>query len=744
MPPMLIRRATKPHARGRLVREGYIGIDRYALRQMLGYDLVERFRQRGQRGRRAQVLREGMAGVNPGAMWALMANKEYGSSVDAPAIATREALQNSRDAIDAAAGLLGAAKLPPGGAPWIGKNEGRFEVTCGSGDDLEPRDYGDGMRWIRWVDNGVGMSSDVVFDKFLNLGDTTKTSGGEAGGFGVAKAIILGISTTFRWTLHSRGSVFEANGFHAPVREYEADSYRKGTSLIVHDIDPKYDYYWETTFGTEPMWRNRQEVVLGSNNLSPQRGHAGVRLFYQGREVQAALRGRGALLVDRVDTAPKTKVSLRAYKRPDVGRLYVRLAGLLQYSERLRSQKAAFDLVVDVFTRMAPGDDGYPLTTSRTKLDGPTADKVDAYVAEVLSETLSATKEATDTKSFDLREGSDEDVEAGLDAAMTRYSHMLADRAIVRRLKLVDGTGNLLRRMQFEYQLLAQKHEALLAGRAERRRVEAQNAERRKEEAAERTWWDRPTPSTEEPPTRRPAPSQKLTDTGMSIQAMQRLAVKRQKRRGGVRQNPFVGFAALHVDETQFNARRLRPYFSNPDRWIDLALVWRLTCRLVLDESARKDTEFDVGFVFQDNTLAMFERKAGVPTPIIYLNPDWFNRSVMRAFRDRPLSVAAVLHSKACHEIAHIEYSGKYGHDEGFVSHREALADETVSVLYPLGGVVENMLGIKPAPTPEARELARLRAKLEALKKGRRAPMRQACPEALAIRRRLLVPPRRR
>ena len=689
----MIRRFTSSHRarRGRLVRAEPISYDQHALRRALGVDPTVYLMQQGRGRRNKAVLRSGTAKVNTGAMWKLMADKLYGSSVDAPAVATREALQNSRDAIDKAfkAGL-------------IDKRGGVFEVESSRKWDDDAGDY---RMTLTWRDNGVGMAPDVVFDKFLSLGDTTKTAGEDAGGFGIAKAIILGLSTTFRWRMHTQGYIYEANGFGEPVEMYEASSYRQGTELKVFEIDGKYNYWWQTSFG-EPEFAERMRTVLASNNLAPRGRHAGIRLFYNGTEVQPLLRGRGTVLVRDAETEDKTKVNIRLYKRGDTeGRQYVRLDGLLQFSDTLPAS-APFDLAIDISTRIAPGQDRYPLTAARTALDGETRYKVREFIDKIVDEALSATKAASDTiKRFGAAEGDEAEVEAGLRAAALRYKRMIEDPNIRKRLMLADGTGALLRQMQDQHRLAAMAYQAHIEEKAARQKADREARE-------EQDWLRR---RDHDKPVDTPAPQRKRRSTGLSLEALGRVKVKAKKRRGGLKGNPFAGFAAIYVEEAEFNAARMRPYTRTPERWMDLAMVWQLTCQMVLNEAGRGHQKFDVGFVFRDNVRAMFSRSdSGRIT--LWLNPDWFSRTVMKAYKNRPLNVAAILHSKACHEIAHIEFGR---HNESFISERESLADETASALYPIAGVVEGILGLRVAPTPEAIELAKLQKKLARSKKGR-------------------------
>ena len=134
------------------------GIDLLAFREELGFRAADSIPMRRVGSRSdGPVLRQGRARANVGLMWKLMSDKVYGTWVDLPVIATREALQNSRDAIDAA---WRAGKIK--------RNEGRFTVQALVSGGY-PR-----KRSITWEDNGLGMDEDTFYDKFLSLGETTK------------------------------------------------------------------------------------------------------------------------------------------------------------------------------------------------------------------------------------------------------------------------------------------------------------------------------------------------------------------------------------------------------------------------------------------------------------------------------------------------------------------------------------------------------------------------------------------
>ena len=210
----------------------------------------------------------GRPGANVPRMWKLESDAQYGTEADVPIIGTREALQNARDAIDQA---YWARKLDRKG--------GRFEVILDpSSDGPIPGGYGA----IRWTDNGIGMDSETFFTKFMILGDTTK--GGEgAGGFGVAKAIILGGSKTFRWQMWTRDRIYVADGFDEEIREFFAPSYRQGVSLTVYDLDPAQRRRWDHHAHQDDVpGHHRQNTQFFAINIRPHQ--PGNHIKYRGQQ----------------------------------------------------------------------------------------------------------------------------------------------------------------------------------------------------------------------------------------------------------------------------------------------------------------------------------------------------------------------------------------------------------------------------------------------------------------------------
>ncbi len=146
----------------------------------------------------------GRPSANVGVIWQLMTKSVYKSG-DLPWLAARESAQNGIDATKAAIRLR----------------------------QIKPDDAYFGIEWdakartLAFSDLGIGMSADEIIGKFLAIGESGKRdaadSGEAAGGFGVAKAVILGASRSFTWKLHTRDNLAVATGMNDDVQVYDAE-----------------------------------------------------------------------------------------------------------------------------------------------------------------------------------------------------------------------------------------------------------------------------------------------------------------------------------------------------------------------------------------------------------------------------------------------------------------------------------------------------------------------------------------
>lgn len=587
--------------------------------------------------KQGQLVGTTRAKVNAGAMWTLAAEKLYGSHVDVPIIATREALQNSRDAIGKAIK-----------AREIGAKDGFFKV------EWEPEG-----RMLAWDDNGIGMSREIVDTKFLSLGDTTKIATAQrqeiqAGGFGLAKAILLGASKTFTWTLDTRDHQFRADGFDHDI-QIRKISYRQGTRLAVYAVASKHDRQW---YQRRHLSIPERLTAFLATNKTP------FPIFYNGIEVPYAFSGKGAVVEEGADWGPGTTGTVRVYKRSqENGHLYVRLFGLTQFVYSIANGKAEFDVTVDIETTLAPTEDGYPFTASRMSLSGPaerTLERIRGqFDVDVLSSIRGAEPELTGEGEVDYQ------AKARTESQMAALLRTVSDDPEIEALYAALGsTGDAVRKVfrQVQRQIPPQRQSSRsTAGEAPeafQKFVKQANTQ---------------TPPEAKPQAKPQAPRPKRSDGGS---------------------NPFAGAGKLKVNHAEWDKKRLAPYLKNPEALLPLLALWQLAVQFVYSEMTPYVPTFTVGFLFDDSLRAEYDPKNDRlfsinPVPILKL---------VQALPDNPAVIAAYLHNKACHEVTHALGLGV--HDEAFISKRESVADRTAQLLAPLTLLTARLLGMKRPNAP--------------------------------------------
>jgi hypothetical protein len=581
-------------------------------------------RGRGSRAEGAQQqIRRGRVKADVGAMWSLTSEKIYGTSQRLPFIATREALQNSRDAIKDA---IEAGELSNG--------QGRFDVRWDAS-----------KKQIEWEDNGIGMSSDTVFDVFLNLGKS-KGKGGQksqrAGGFGLAKAVLLGCSETFRWKLHTRGSTYTSEGFDEDIIERPAPSYKKGLTLTVYDV--KGGAY------------NLDESIKGLLASS----ETDIRLTFNGEPIDYAFKGKGERLFENANWGSGVTGKVTAYRRlDDEGAIYVRLKGLTQFIETPKGLTS--DIVIDLDTKIAPTATGYPFVPSRMSLDGTAWNTLYQIREELLTEKLSATKKLAQSH-LDDKATSSEQIEKNKAEQAALLRSLLEDPAISAMLDETQASGQVLR-------------EALRQQRSQsRQQVTSQSSASSKAFATlVETASEAATPATQQ--------------KKQQIERQAKQSPQKVQRKLG-EANPLAGVGRVRINRTQWDEQRLAPFLKNPKAMIPLLTLWRFAIASLLSRKGR-GAYFDVGLVFDDALLAMHEGSG-----TFYINPARIVKVIEKS-PNRPDVVAALIFNNAAHEATH--HIGYGYHDENFVAARQALADYNVDLLPALSAVTAKLLGMKTA-----------------------------------------------
>lgn len=276
--------------------------------------------------------RRGKFTVDVARAWNMEAKSKYPYTNYLGDVAIREALQNSLDAVLEAK----EKKQIKEGKIGIEQNYTDFVVD----------------------DNGIGMSDVDIADKFLALHATGKDKSGRFGGFGIAKAVILGPHETATWTLHTRDNVFD-NEMATNVDIIGTAPHRQGTRLAVktsaHIFSDEAKQYAETT-----------EIPKG------------ITITYNGAEVLNPFKGlRGKK--ETVRLSDTTTMDITYYPKSPTGynkKQIIRLVDPVTDSKLTQGIQNVWNdgfngtLVIDVQTSETPGGNNYPLTDSRMELKG--------------------------------------------------------------------------------------------------------------------------------------------------------------------------------------------------------------------------------------------------------------------------------------------------------------------------------------------------------------------------------------
>ncbi len=708
-----------PAPSGQLRARGALAVDHAALRAALQAEprLTELL----------EAKATGRPTVNAAVMWSHMTATVYKSG-DLPVIATRETTQNAIDAIRAA---ISARQIRAG--------EGTFAVTW------EPA-----RRALTWEDNGIGMDTDAILTKFLSLGDSGKggavDSAQAAGGFGVAKAVILGASATFEWEMHTRDNRAVSRGMHSDVEIFDAP-FRQGTRITIFGVDPKFLSRWDHARQAYVPLLQRLAELLGANDLPD------IRLTLNGAEVRPLFSRRGGARVALAGSwGPHTTATVKAYKRPPGDRLgayYVRLNGLYQFRGSSWRNNLKADIVIDLHTRARPGSIGYPLDASRESLMEDARAVFEELVAEVERENESV-GEDREAEVFEPEADTDEErsgahqiaeatraafddpgVRVALEGALGAIADFYAGQNSIdprsapvtsaappgKRahaepadvLGSLDGVALIRAALSQADAARAQGGESGAAILNEEVRHALHHAEAlgnlaTGEAEAIGAALDRAADAALSPGG---GGLLQAAGLGRAQAALARLAPDAP----AARRSPFGKLAALRVSKKNYDRRKARRFRDGFGRWIPHLTAWDATLRLIAAE-ARIRRPFKPGFVLDDTTVGMAERTPAGHN-VIYLHPDRY-AAVLKVHKERPLAIAAFLHGVACHELAHIDGRMGKGHDEAFIAAREDLGAATAHLLPAIAALVARVHQLPVVETPEQRALSRLTRQLQA------------------------------
>lgn len=152
---------------------------------------------------------------------------------------------------------------------------------------------------------------------------------------------------------------------------------------------------------------------------------------------------------------------------------------------------------------------------------------------------------------------------------------------------------------------------------------------------------------------------------------------------------------------------RTDEFLRDPERHHEPLRLWRETLEHVATAASIK-RPFAAGFVLDDQRVALSADSDRGAT--ICINPERLAEAIAK-YGHEPLSLAAYLHSVACHELAHIDGRMGRGHDEEYIAAREELGASTAHTLPLIAELAACVLGLgpckrRPTQVDEARQEA--------------------------------------
>lgn len=579
-------------------------------------------------------------------VWNLYAHHTYGNG-DLPLVACREALQNSVDA---------CRKSIADGTVERGFFEVCYDAAAGV---------------LSFEDNGCGMDHAQLHTVFLTLGGSGKAGdAGATGGFGVAKAVILGCSPTATWAIHSRDNYVPSEHLGQTVALSEQKRpWRRGTRITVSGFRGELDAYCGR-HGRNVGLVVRLRDLLGGCSLPE------MDLRVNGEEVEPLFPAYRATTLELPASWGEgvAAVAAAAFGRaPESGRAhyFIRVNGLVQHHRQL-GWSCAFDrdVVIELTPAGKPDDENYPLTTSRDEVRGPARAGLSALVRE-LEEAAKPPPEGPEYETFDPDDQNAYEFAGQLDA-------FLAD---------LEKRGALAATLTASAEPRAKRRSEIVATGEAATLVEAIEVSG----AALPEWIADCVAAGEE-----------LTEgqKGTVIQIVRRRAEGAWEADGGglgavigarlveaqldpsagrKRRDPLGGAALVKVSRKNYDPAKAKAFRARPKASLPLLLAWDACCRIIA-RAADQSTSFRPGFVLDDTLRAAASEENG--KRFLLVNPDWLQR-VVDENRHKAGGwnlVAACVHIVACHELAHLPRMDA-DHDERFAVLRETIGLQSVQVL---------------------------------------------------------------
>lgn len=286
--------------------------------------------------------------VNPQIVWRTLGPNQY---TERPliAITIRELIQNADDAIYA-----------------TGRDDGLIHLSY-----IEEN----GVGILKCKDNGCGMNEDTILDKFLCLGESDKPSGA-TGGFGIAKAAIIGACDT--WSIYTQHNYLDSSMIgKASIKK--VPFYDGAEIMLSWDLEKTSKDLKPNYLGLYRGWDFIQFSDLASNAKV---------IFEYGHEIMTPSFTYETKVIE--NNKNFTLTLCKASKKID-SKIYYRLNGLVQFIEDFQENSDLF-FMVDIKTDKKPQDSNYPLGPSRETISYMLRKNIHSWIEPYRINIVSGTK----------------------------------------------------------------------------------------------------------------------------------------------------------------------------------------------------------------------------------------------------------------------------------------------------------------------------------------------------------------
>lgn len=225
-------------------------------------------------------------------------------------------------------------------------------------------------------DNGIGMTAEQIVSDFLCLGGVKDDATGQTGGFGIAKAVIMGCEN---WSVKSLDN-FVSRDILLAGDDIQKRKHREGTKVAVRIREGVYGSSLRKML--QMIYYSDVNIYLRLKTdryplIDIEDSHAGFPAIERkllDENVDFNLYGTGAFEIDHIDLSNVSEVG-------GTGWNVVRLNGLMQMLRGTVLDYRKTNLFFDIKTDKEPEHSEYPFSMNRESLKGGYQELVDAFVA---------------------------------------------------------------------------------------------------------------------------------------------------------------------------------------------------------------------------------------------------------------------------------------------------------------------------------------------------------------------------